>query len=54
MLDKDELLRRILEQLHKELLALINAGDNFQLTINAAPERGAVKIESKRTYDLKN
>lgn len=49
---KDEILRILLERLQQELQALLESGDNFQITVNSATSRGDVKIETKRTFDL--
>ena len=51
--EKTELLTRLIEQLSKELQSLIDAGDNFRLTVNASPKRNDASIEVQKTVKLK-
>lgn len=47
-----ELLKRLLEQLSKELQALIESGDNFRLTVNASPARGDASLEIQKIVKI--
>lgn len=51
-IERIELLNRLIEQLSKELQALIESGDNFRLTVNVSPVRNDASLEIQKTVKL--
>lgn len=51
-IERTELLKRLMEQLSKELQLLIDAGDNFRLTVNVSPNKNDASLEIQKTVKL--
>lgn len=51
-IERTELLKRLIEQLSKELQVLIESGDNFRLTVNVSPKRDDASLEIQKTVKL--